>query len=78
MDNIMNINKARSLGGKIFSLPTTSLCAVVWFRDSVKYRGILPTPRSNDELQQIMLKRGCAWRMIGGVYPHVPMVPRRD
>jgi len=63
---------------KLFSFPTTALCAVVWFRNGIKYRGIIPTPKSNAELQIVMLKRGCAMSMIGGVYPHVPQVPRAD
>ena len=52
-----------------FNLPATRTCKVVYVRNGVTYQSIITTPRSNDELQQIMLTRKVGVSQIQTVEP---------
>jgi hypothetical protein len=52
-----------------FSLPITARCKVVFIRDGVNYASIIPTPQSNDQLQQSMLQRQVGMSQIQRVEP---------
>lgn len=38
-----------------FALPTTKFSTVVWYRDGKSHEVLMPTPRSNDALRDLML-----------------------
>ncbi len=40
-----------------FTLPKTSMCVVVWYRDGKKNETLIPTPRTNSDLRNDMLMK---------------------
>jgi len=42
---------------KIFVIPETPTCRVVYERNGVKYGAVIQTPHSNDALQMVLLTR---------------------
>ena len=41
----------------LFSFPKCAKIKYHWHRNGTNYEGVIPTPRNNDEFQQILLSR---------------------
>ena len=58
---------------KTFTLPTTPTCRVAYLRDGTLYGAVIKTPRSNAELQVVMLARKVGMSNIERVEPIQPL-----
>jgi hypothetical protein len=57
---------------KMFELPPTPKCQVVYVKDDVRYSATIPTPRDNTALQAAMLERHVGFSQIQAVNPIQP------
>ena len=57
---------------KLFDLPTTPTCKVIYVKDDVTYAGIVKTPTSNDGLQALMLERKIGMSQVQRLEPIQP------
>lgn len=61
---------------KLFDIPSTPTCKVVYIRDGVTYSGVLnPTPKDNHDLQRKMLDRKVGMSQVQWLEP---IQPRQD
>lgn len=50
-----------------FTLPKSTMCVVVWYRNNKKNETLIPTPSNNDTLRSEMLKKQVGYSEIRAV-----------